>query len=114
MADTATRDQLQQERTSVVKDFEMATRDWVAGPPSNDELRTRRNEVAEKLKTGYWELDPYIRARCLLDRTGVIRKGGRIEFYPSKGADGPPKDGPDTAKEKVEAPPVAHGPDDLD
>ena len=92
MADTATRNRLQDERAKVVKEFEAATRDWIVGSSTDRKLKERRNEIAEQLRSGYWELDPYVRARCLLDRTGVIQKGGRIDFYPGNGAESSSKD----------------------
>lgn len=32
----------------------------------------------------YWKLDPFIRAKSLLDRIGVIQDGGKIVFYPNE------------------------------
>ncbi len=44
----------------------------------------RRDEVIKSLSANYWKLDPYVRARSLLDRTGVIKEGGKIDFYPTQ------------------------------
>ena len=104
MADAATRDRLQEERAAVVKEYESLTRDWIAGPTSDEKLQEQRGEVAERLRAGYWKLDPYVRARCYLDRTGIIGRDGRIDFYPSKGGGEPSKEAP--------APATSH--DDLD
>ena len=113
LADTTTRDRLQTERADVVRDFEAATREWIGGPPADNSLRAKRNELAERLRAGYWELDRYVRARCLLDRTGIIGKDGRIDFYhpkeptaaASEGASGP---------EDTDGVASAHGADDVD
>ena len=35
-----------------------------------DRIRGKRDEVAEKLRSNYWQLDPYIRARSVYDKTG--------------------------------------------
>jgi hypothetical protein len=84
MADTATRDRLQASRQSEVKEFEAATKEWLRGAPSDKASHDKRNAVADKLKAGYWQLDPYVRARSLCDRTGVITKDGSILFYPNE------------------------------
>lgn len=49
--------------------------------------KSRRDEVIEKLRDNYWTLDPYVRARGLLDRTGVIKGNGEIDFYPGAGVE---------------------------
>ncbi len=38
--------------------------------------------MAERLAENYWRLDPFLRARSLYDRTGVIGLEGRLDFYP--------------------------------
>ena len=86
--DAATRDRLQKDREGVVREYEALTREWIIGSPSDEKLLAQRNGIAERLKSGYWELDPYIRARSLLDRTGVIGRHGQIDFYQAKGEDG--------------------------
>jgi hypothetical protein len=85
MNDTATRDKLLEERANVVKEFESATQEWIqnsAAPP----IRQKRSALAEQLRTGYWKLDPYIRARTVYDRNGLIKPGGVIDYYPKAGA----------------------------
>lgn len=57
--------------------------EWISGC-NNESLLSRRNEVIAKLRDNYWQIDPYIRARSLMDRTGVIKEGGKVDFYPSK------------------------------
>ena len=79
MEDHMTRDRLIEERTIVVKDYESTTQQWLHGM-GNDVIR-RRQALAEKLRSGYWELDPYVRARTYYDRTGMINPGGNIQFY---------------------------------
>lgn len=87
MKDTATRDRLLSEREAVFKKYEEATKEWIRaaeGGRSTKVIKEKRAELAENLRTGYWKLDPYIRARSLYDRTGVIDAdaGGKIDFYP--------------------------------
>jgi len=111
MNDTATRDKLLEERANVVKEFETATQEWIqnsAAPP----VLQKRSALAEQLRTGYWKLDPYVRARTVYDRNGLIKPGGVVEYYSkTNGAAAAP------APEKVASSgPIAaaHDPDGLD
>ena len=52
-----------------------------ANEGKNTSLQERRTELAERLRSGYWQLDPYLRAKTLYDRLGVIREGGKLQFY---------------------------------
>lgn len=81
MNDTATRDKLLEERAGVVKEFEAATQEWIQNPGAPPVVQ-RRSALAEELRKGYWRLDPYVRARTVYDRNGLIRPGGVIEHYP--------------------------------
>ena len=103
MLDETTRQKLLQEREAVVKDYESATQEWIRSPRSSQQ---KRNELAEKLRTGYWQLDPYLRARTLYDRTGMIREGGNVQYYSTSSSSmTPAHNGPI---------PAGHGPNDLD
>jgi len=85
MKDTQTKEKLLAERNTLVKDYENATLEWIhGGEKPLEKLKTRRNELANKLRDDYWKLDPYIRARSFYDRTGLINPGGKIQFYPGK------------------------------
>lgn len=81
LKDTETRDRLLTERMNLGNELYKATAEWISGDKSDD-LLSRRKEIVEKLRANYWEVDPYIRARSLMDRTGVIQEGGKIDFYP--------------------------------
>lgn len=107
MTDDATRTKLLEERAIIVKEFEAATQEWMQGPKSDKALTEKRNALAEKLKRGYWQLDPYLRARSLWDRTGIIKADGSVDFYPAANVPGvtPNLDGPT---------PAGHDPNDLD
>ncbi len=83
LSDAVTRQRLLDERAAVVKDYETTTQQWIHDPNSTDALQQKRSELSEQLRTGYWELDPYLRARTLYDRTGIIREGGQIQYYGS-------------------------------
>ena len=83
LSDAVTRQRLLDARAAVVKDYETTTQQWIHGPNSTDALQQKRSELSKQLRTGYWELDPYLRARTLYDRTGIIREGGQIQYYGS-------------------------------
>lgn len=83
LSDGVTRQRLLDERAAVVKDYEAATQQWIHDPNPRNALQQKRSELAKRLRTGYWELDPYLRARTLYDRTGIIREGGQIQYYGS-------------------------------
>lgn len=83
MKDTATRDGLLDARALVVKEYEKATVEWIHSAAGAD-VKTKRNELANQLREGYWVLDPYLRARSVYDRVGMIEKGGKLAFYPVK------------------------------
>ncbi|GAD99721.1 CRAL/TRIO domain protein [Paecilomyces variotii No. 5] len=79
--DSTTRDTLLAERRLLGDELFETTTTWISAGQCLD----RRNEIIEKLRDNYWRLDPYVRSRNILDRTGVIKKGGKIEFYPVMG-----------------------------
>ena len=58
---------------------------WLHGQEGK---KSERDEIAAKLRKNYWQLDPYIRARAFYDRTGMIKPGGSIEYYPSQEVNG--------------------------
>ncbi|KAL4775836.1 CRAL-TRIO domain-containing protein [Aspergillus nidulans var. acristatus] len=87
MDDLAARDTLLAERQSLGEDFIAATSRWVSAAQTGDsvqidEATAHREEIIEQIRLNYWNLDPYVRARNNLDRTGVIQEGGLIEMYP--------------------------------
>ena len=76
------REKLMEGRRKVVREYESVTQHWMHSTGS--EVVERRKALTEELRTGYWELDPYVRARTLYDRTGMINFGGGVQFYPRK------------------------------
>jgi hypothetical protein len=83
MKDTASREALESERAETVRRYETVLNEWVhdGEGKSLEERRKERDEVAEELRKNYWKLDPYVRARTLYDRAGVLNEGGRLDFY---------------------------------
>ncbi|KAI9827651.1 MAG: hypothetical protein M1819_006940 [Sarea resinae] len=87
MRDEPAKQKLLAERAKSIKRFEMATLSWISSAAERKNLasvRSQRNDLAEQLRTGYWLLDPYLRARTIYDRTGCIKGAGRIDFYPGE------------------------------
>ncbi|KAJ5192053.1 hypothetical protein N7449_008195 [Penicillium cf. viridicatum] len=87
MDNTTIRDALKRERQAIGEEFLAATSGWINATKSEDATKLHSSEserayLAERLRVNYWKLDPYARARLLLDRTNVIQDGGKIEFYP--------------------------------
>jgi hypothetical protein len=83
MKDVTARDKIQSERDQLVSDYEASTLAWVDG---DSKAKDKRKSIAGSLATNYWRLDPYIRARSLYDRLGIIGPGGKLDFYPEKPA----------------------------
>jgi hypothetical protein len=84
MKDEAPRIKLEEERQKDVLMYQKLTFDWIAS--GSAEAKKERDELAHALNINYWQLDPYIRARTFYDRTGMIERGGKINFYPAKPA----------------------------
>lgn len=84
MKDTATRDKLLAERAKIVKEFEGATLAWIERSTDADAtaIKEKRHKLAFTLRDDYWKVDPYLRAKTLYDRLGMIQPGGKIIFYP--------------------------------
>ncbi|GBF65823.1 CRAL-TRIO domain-containing protein [Trichophyton mentagrophytes] len=76
--DTARRDELLKTRMEMAGAFQEATLAWTASKSnsatSEEEtyIKKTRTELAGKLCENYWQLDPYIRARSMYDRLGLI------------------------------------------
>ncbi|KAJ5046418.1 uncharacterized protein L3040_003662 [Drepanopeziza brunnea f. sp. 'multigermtubi'] len=84
MKDTVTRDKLLKERETLVDQYEKSTLDWINGEGDAVLVKETRNKLAAALRDDYWRLDPYLRARTIYDRVGMIQGGGILQFYPDK------------------------------
>ncbi|KFX97980.1 hypothetical protein V490_02520 [Pseudogymnoascus sp. VKM F-3557] len=78
MKDTATRDALLTERQGLNDDLLLATSTWIAVTTAKDEekitaCKDQRAAIANRLRSNYWQLDPYLRARTFMDRTGELK-----------------------------------------
>lgn len=85
MNDTETRDKLTREREALYEEFEAKTIEWIHEDDAAKRAVTKseRSAIAQKLREQYWRLDPYIRSRTLYDRIGVIKPGGKLDYYPT-------------------------------
>lgn len=84
MKDIETRDRLLSERQRIVSEFEKTTLNWINQKTGDlSEIKRKRFQLANNLRDDYWKLDPYIRARTLYDRWGVLQPGGKLDFYPT-------------------------------
>lgn len=81
LSDKFTRQQMLAERADTIRDYEATTQQWIRDPKLEGVLQQRRSELTERLRSGYWDLDPYLRARTLYDRTGMLREGGKVLYY---------------------------------
>lgn len=84
MKDTATRDELLGGREKLYRAYEEATMEWIHSHDGEvgQTVKTKRDEIAAKLRESYWAVDPYIRARSYYDRVGVLQPGGKLDYYP--------------------------------
>lgn len=85
MADTATRDRLLSTRQQLVDEYERETLMWVQSDGDDAAAhRDSRTAIADRLRENYWELDPYIRARSVCDRVGMIKPDGGLDVSATK------------------------------
>jgi hypothetical protein len=83
MNDEATKGALEGERADIVKKYENAVIRWLhEGEAVMEENRKERDSAAEELRQNYWKLDPYVRARSVYDRLGILGAEGKVVFYP--------------------------------
>ncbi|KAK6005592.1 hypothetical protein QM012_007234 [Aureobasidium pullulans] len=79
MKDTASRDKIEAERKELVQKYQTETVQWAKGENKGEQ----RSALRQELLQNYWQLDPYVRARTLYDRIGVIGHDGKMDFYPA-------------------------------
>jgi hypothetical protein len=86
LKDDAGREGLQTARADIVKRYESTILNWIHDHEGKtiEERRRDRDTVAEDLRSNYWKLDPYVRARTLYDRIGMLEEGGKLNFYGAK------------------------------
>jgi hypothetical protein len=92
MADKAAGDAAMVSRMMTGLEFVASTAAWISASHSAKKsgeegekeaakhLAERRAEVIERFRQSYWKLDPYVRARALIDRRGAIKDGVVHDF----------------------------------
>lgn len=78
MQDVATKERLLQERRLLEERFDQATRAWMKEPGHH--TSNERDQLAQQLKEQHVRLSPYIRARTLYDRWGVLGSDGQTNW----------------------------------
>lgn len=78
LAKTTERDSILAERTELVKSYESETVQWMQGENQGE----GRMRLAQRLAENYWKLDPFIRAKSMYDRQGILGRNGELNFYP--------------------------------
>ncbi|KAK5094005.1 phosphatidylinositol transfer protein csr1 [Lithohypha guttulata] len=73
------RKELREARRQEVAEYEQKTFEWIHG----QDTKAQRDQSAQRLRNNYWKLDPHVRARSIYDRTGMIGRDGKLNFYPS-------------------------------
>ncbi|CAI7673110.1 hypothetical protein N7533_009694 [Penicillium manginii] len=91
MKDKSTGDEIMYERLMIGIKLLATTAAWISATTyaegkqdaiKVEELKARRSTVVEDFRQNYWKIDPYIRARALIDRSGVLEPGGRVVVTP--------------------------------
>lgn len=104
MKDVETKERLLGSREETVKQFEAATMGWIQRPDGEEGKanKAKRDQIAAKLREGYWGLDPYLRARSLYDRIGVIQPGGKVTWDASRASTTSKQVSPETYADDVD------------
>lgn len=79
MADTATRDKLLHARHTLSKAFDTNTTAWIDGK----DVAAQRTKLNLALHLNYFQLDPYIRARSMYDRLGMVNTHNQLGWDPA-------------------------------
>jgi hypothetical protein len=73
MKDTEARDRILAERDALFDQYDSLTAEWIAtAPDDSQDVKAKRDAIAEEIQKNYWKLDPYVRARCVYDRDGTF------------------------------------------
>ncbi|KAG0313511.1 hypothetical protein BGZ99_008843 [Dissophora globulifera] len=73
MEDVAKKKELQKERHGLETKFDAATREWIKNV--NGKNSSERDEIAQELREQYTRMTPYVRAKNLYQRWGVVHDG---------------------------------------
>ncbi|KAM0249369.1 hypothetical protein ACHAQJ_009085 [Trichoderma viride] len=94
MKDTEARGSLLGAREKLVKEYEDATVQWIHKPGGESkDVTGKRDNLAIQLRENYWKLDPYLRARSLYDRQGILQGIATARWYDAPAAKAAAVDG---------------------
>lgn len=104
MQDSETRDKLLASKEEIVKQFEAATVEWIKNPDGENAKATKaaRDTLAGQLRDNYWKLDPYVRARSLYDRQGILQPGGKVAWGEAKAPAASKPSAPETSVDDLD------------
>jgi hypothetical protein len=86
MKDNEARENLLGAREKLVKEYEDATVQWIQKSGDSKDVSGKRDTLATQLRESYWKLDPYLRARSLYDRQGILQGIGATKWYEAPAA----------------------------
>jgi hypothetical protein len=79
MKDAEVKERLLIKRKELTKEYEVSVLQWLDIEKGNTEgwnqSRAKRDEIADRLRRSYWDLDPYLRAKSIYDRNGELTTG---------------------------------------
>jgi len=89
LAHAEKREEILTDRREIAGRFLAATQAWISHLEKGEkeeaaiQQKLRSNSI-EALAANYWKLDPYIRSRTLMDRSGVLKPDGTVDLYPDR------------------------------
>jgi hypothetical protein len=89
LSQTEKREEILQDRREIAGRLLAATQAWIShlerGEKEEAAIQQKlRGHSIEALAANYWKLDPYIRSRTLMDRSGVLKPDGTVDRYPER------------------------------
>ena len=95
MKEVEKREALKKDREQMIDRYEDSVLRWISKEiPDAKQALEQRNTIAVELRDNYWALDPFVRAKTIYDRLGVLGAAGSLEFYPAARSKTPPKSVP--------------------
>lgn len=87
--DTAARDGIMTERVQIGLRLLATTAGWISASATKGKedidavarLTERREALITEMRSNYWKLDPYVRARSYVDRNGALKPDGTVVAF---------------------------------
>ncbi|KAJ4303886.1 hypothetical protein N0V88_001484 [Collariella sp. IMI 366227] len=79
------KEEIDAQRRELIRQFEQLSLEWakvkeLESVDAEQNLMTKRGELAKWLRETHWKLDPYVRARTYYHRAGVIDSQGVVDY----------------------------------